>query len=120
LEVPTVYSGKRPYRFAKLTWLDNPLRITEPVTFAVEIPKKDIDASIMLLETPDSPGMQAWVQLNGNTICRVGEYSGLDLVGDRPEFLAEKTQVIRIVPIKTFWGYRQFNLRSIMFYTVYL
>jgi hypothetical protein len=97
------------------------LRVDKPTTFNVAIPREGLDALVMLLETPQSQGMQAWIYLNRHEVARVGEYGGLDLVGDHPEYLARLSQEIQIAPVRDWlWGPKPFWLRSIFFYAIFL
>jgi hypothetical protein len=75
----------------------------------------------MLLETPRSEGMETWVSLNGHLVARLGEYGGLDLVGDHPEYLTPRIQEVMLTPQKDWlWRFRPFWLRSVFFYAIFL
>jgi hypothetical protein len=127
-DVPVVWKGTRKYWLAERVYFsklaDSPaswLRVDKPTTFVVPVPGEGLDALVMLLETPQSPGMQAWVALNDHLVARVGEYGGLDLVGDHPEYLQKDYQEVTVTPEKNWlWRFKSFWLRSIFFYIIFL
>ena len=114
--IPCVWSGKRHYRFHKLTWLPQhswiEMKKGVPLEFVFNLDREIslIDAIPMLLETPQSRGFSGWILLNGNIVARVGEFGALELVGDEPQYLNVGDNDLVIKPTHRGW------LRSIMLY----
>lgn len=121
--IPCVAEEERNYRFHRYLggpgdpWFNRPVKLRRGQTYQYEFvlnrPASRIDNIEMLLETPESMFFKAWVRLNGHLVARLGEYGGLDLVGDHPEYLKEGLNLLELKP-EWIGGL----LRSIMLYEI--